>query len=172
MTSTASCRCRSTRRSGSTSDASSAPSPTGPRPHSRRRDARLETAQIAIQASLTGHLVLSTLHTNDAPGAVTRLIDMGCEPFLVAATLEGVLGQRLLRRICPDCRRRLQALAGGPHRQLGINPSDLGGNQFYTGQGCEKCNDTDTAVARASSSSSTCRIRSATSSPSAPPPWC
>ncbi len=101
----------------------------------------LETAQIAIQASLTGHLVLSTLHTNDAPGAVTRLIDMGCEPFLVAATLEGVLGQRLLRRICPDCRvayKPSQAVLA----QLGINPSDLGGNQFYTGQGCEKCNDT------------------------------
>ncbi len=101
----------------------------------------LETAQIAIQASLTGHLVLSTLHTNDAPGAVTRLIDMGCEPFLVAATLEGVLGQRLLRRICPDCRvayRPTQAVLG----QLGINPSDLGDNQFYTGQGCPSCNDT------------------------------
>jgi type IV pilus assembly protein PilB len=101
----------------------------------------LETAQIAIQASLTGHLVLSTLHTNDAPGAVTRLIDMGCEPFLVAATLEGVLGQRLLRRICPDCRvayKPSQAVLA----QLGIKPSDLGENQFYTGQGCEKCNDT------------------------------
>jgi type IV pilus assembly protein PilB len=101
----------------------------------------LETAQIAIQASLTGHLVLSTLHTNDAPGAVTRLIDMGCEPFLVAATLEGVLGQRLLRRICPDCRvayKPSQAVLA----QLGINPNDLGDNQFYTGQGCDKCNDT------------------------------
>lgn len=101
----------------------------------------LETAQIAIQASLTGHLVLSTLHTNDAPGAVTRLIDMGCEPFLVAATLEGVLGQRLLRRICPDCRvsyRPAQAVLA----QLGINAADIGGNEFYTGQGCDACNDT------------------------------
>lgn len=101
----------------------------------------LETAQIAIQASLTGHLVLSTLHTNDAPGAVTRLIDMGCEPFLVAATLEGVLGQRLLRRICPDCRvayKPSQAVLA----QLGINPNDLGDNQFFTGQGCNACNDT------------------------------
>lgn len=101
----------------------------------------LETAQIAIQASLTGHLVLSTLHTNDAPGAVTRLIDMGCEPFLVAATLEGVLGQRLLRRICPDCRvayRPSQAVLN----QIGINPADLGDQQFYTGQGCHSCNDT------------------------------
>jgi len=66
------------------------------------RDA--ETAQIAIQASLTGHLVLSTLHTNDAPGAVTRLVDMGTEPFLISSTLMGVLGQRLVRTICKNCR--------------------------------------------------------------------
>jgi energy-coupling factor transporter ATP-binding protein EcfA2 len=64
----------------------------------------IETAQIAVQASLTGHVVLSTLHTNDAPGAVTRLIDMGLEPFLISASLEGVLAQRLLRRICKTCR--------------------------------------------------------------------
>ena len=64
----------------------------------------LETAQIAIQASLTGHLVFTTLHTNDAPGAVTRLIDMGVEPFLISSTLEAVLGQRLLRSICRNCR--------------------------------------------------------------------
>ena len=70
----------------------------------------VETAQIAIQASLTGHLVFSTLHNNDAPGAVTRLVDMGREPFLVAASLEGVLGQRLLRTICDDC-RQLMSLA-------------------------------------------------------------
>ena len=101
----------------------------------------LETAQIAIQASLTGHLVLSTLQTNDAPGAVTRLIDMGCEPFLVAATLEGVLGQRLLRRICPDCRVSYKPSAAVLN-QLGISASDLGGNEFYTGQGCDACNDT------------------------------
>ena len=64
----------------------------------------LETAQIAIQASLTGHLVFTTLHTNDAPGAITRLIDMGVEPFLISSTLEAVLGQRLLRSICSNCR--------------------------------------------------------------------
>ena len=101
----------------------------------------LETAQIAIQASLTGHLVLSTLHTNDAPGAVTRLVDMGCEPFLVAATLEGVLGQRLLRRICPDCR-----VAYPPSEavlaQIGLTHADVGGKEFFTGQGCDACNDT------------------------------
>ncbi|MBL9152834.1 MAG: type II/IV secretion system protein [Verrucomicrobiales bacterium] len=101
----------------------------------------LETAQIAIQASLTGHLVFSTLHTNDAAGAVTRLIDMGCEPFLVAATLEAVLGQRLLRRICGECKvayRPSEAVL----EQLGLRLSDIGSNSFYTGRGCEKCNDT------------------------------
>ncbi len=68
----------------------------------------IETAQIAIQASLTGHLVFTTLHTNDAPGAVTRLIDMGVEPFLISSTLEAVLGQRLLRSICSQCRTTYQ----------------------------------------------------------------
>ena len=101
----------------------------------------LETAQIAIQASLTGHLVLSTLHTNDAPGAVTRLIDMGCEPFLVAATLEGVLGQRLLRRICPSCQVAYKPSAAVLN-QLGISAADAGARQFFTGQGCDVCNDT------------------------------
>lgn len=101
----------------------------------------LETAQIAIQASLTGHLVLSTLHTNDAPGAVTRLIDMGCEPFLVAATLEGVLGQRLLRRICDDCRVAYKPTAA-VLKQLGLSEADTGGREFFTGQGCDTCNDT------------------------------
>ncbi|MEM9280783.1 MAG: GspE/PulE family protein, partial [Verrucomicrobiota bacterium] len=101
----------------------------------------LETAQIAIQASLTGHLVLSTLHTNDAPGAVTRLIDMGCEPFLVAATMEGVLGQRLLRRICPDCKVAYKPTAA-VLAQLGLTDADTGGREFYTGQGCDSCNET------------------------------
>jgi type IV pilus assembly protein PilB len=101
----------------------------------------LETAQIAIQASLTGHLVLSTLHTNDAPGAVTRLVDMGCEPFLVAATLEGILGQRLLRRICPDCQVAYKPTAA-VLKQLGLSEEDTGGREFFTGQGCDACNDT------------------------------
>lgn len=98
----------------------------------------VETAQIAIQASLTGHLVFSTLHTNDAPGAVTRLVDMGCEPFLVAASLEGVLGQRLLRTICNDCRQPYEpsaALLG----ELGLSPEDIGDKSFFTGGGCEEC---------------------------------
>jgi len=101
----------------------------------------LETAQIAIQASLTGHLVFSTLHTNDAPGAVTRLIDMGTEPFLVAATLEAVLGQRLLRTICKSCRVAYDPSAA-VLAQLDLEPHQIGGRQFYTGAGCEKCNHT------------------------------
>jgi type IV pilus assembly protein PilB len=98
----------------------------------------VETAQIAIQASLTGHLVLSTLHTNDAAGAITRLVDMGVEPFLVSATLEGVLAQRLLRTICKNCREPYQ-----PNQsilnQLNLSLGDLGGKSFYTGSGCDKC---------------------------------
>ena len=101
----------------------------------------LETAQIAIQASLTGHLVFTTLHTNDAAGAVTRLINMGVEPFLISSTLEAVLGQRLLRSICPHCRTAYQ-----PNEalltELGIPRRDIGGRQFYYGKGCDACNNT------------------------------
>ncbi|SKA77069.1 type IV pilus assembly protein PilB [Prosthecobacter debontii] len=97
-----------------------------------------ETAQIAIQASLTGHLVLSTLHTNDAAGAVTRLVDMGVEPFLVAATLEGVLAQRLLRTVCKNCRMPYEPSLSILN-QLNLSQSDIGGKQFYTGNGCDKC---------------------------------
>ena len=98
----------------------------------------LETAQIAIQASLTGHLVLSTLHTNDSAGAVTRLVDMGVEPFLVSATLEGVLAQRLLRTICKNCRSPYEPSL---HilNQLNLSPEDLGGKHFFTGAGCSTC---------------------------------
>lgn len=101
----------------------------------------LETAQIAIQASLTGHLVLSTLHTNDSAGAVTRLVDMGVEPFLVAATLEGVLAQRLLRTICRSCRTPYEPSLSILN-QLGLSPSDIGGRHFYTGAGCSTCSNT------------------------------
>ncbi len=98
----------------------------------------IETAQIAIQAALTGHLVLSTLHTNDAAGAVTRLIDMGCEPFLVAASLEGVLAQRLVRTICKDCKSPYE-----PNEailtQLGVSSHEIGDKSFYTGRGCAAC---------------------------------
>ncbi|MFN2476578.1 MAG: GspE/PulE family protein [Chthoniobacterales bacterium] len=101
----------------------------------------LETAQIAIQASLTGHLVFTTLHTNDAPGAVTRLIDMGVEPFLISSTLEAVLGQRLLRSICPSCRTAYQPTAESLHH-LQLARRDIGEKSFYYGKGCEACNNT------------------------------
>jgi len=101
----------------------------------------VETAQISIQASLTGHLVFTTLHTNDAPGAVTRLIDMGVEPFMISASLEGVLAQRLIRKICVNCRTPYEpneaVLA-----QLGLSPHDIGDKTFYYGKGCDQCNHT------------------------------
>jgi type IV pilus assembly protein PilB len=101
----------------------------------------LETAQIAIQASLTGHLVFTTLHTNDAPGAITRLIDMGVEPFLISATLEAVLGQRLIRSICPNCREPYK-----PNEsllaQLQLSKRDIGDRKFFYGKGCDACNNT------------------------------
>jgi type IV pilus assembly protein PilB len=101
----------------------------------------LETAQIAIQASLTGHLVFTTLHTNDAPGAITRLIDMGVEPFLISSTLEAVLGQRLLRSICRHCRTTYEP--GNPlWTELGISRQDIGEKQFFYGKGCNACNNT------------------------------
>ncbi len=98
----------------------------------------LETAQIAIQASLTGHLVLSTLHTNDAAGSVTRLVDMGTEPFLVAASLEGILAQRLVRTICKDCKAPYEPNEAILN-QLGLSLHELGNKQFYTGLGCDSC---------------------------------
>ena len=97
-----------------------------------------DTATIAIQAALTGHLVLSTLHTNDAPGAITRLIDMGCEPFLVAASLEGILAQRLVRTICVECKTPYEP-SEAILSQLGISPHELGDKQFFTGAGCDVC---------------------------------
>ncbi len=97
-----------------------------------------ETATIGIQAALTGHLVLSTLHTNDAPGAVTRLVDMGCEPFLVSASLEGILAQRLVRTICKDCRTTYEPNEAILN-QLGISAHELGDKEFFTGAGCEIC---------------------------------
>jgi type IV pilus assembly protein PilB len=98
----------------------------------------IETAQIAVQASLTGHVVLSTLHTNDAPGAVTRLIDMGLEPFLISASLEGVLAQRLLRRICKTCRTPYE-----PDKDvvsmLDVDALEIANKKFYYGKGCPDC---------------------------------
>ena len=101
----------------------------------------LETAQISIQASLTGHLVLSTLHTNDSPGAVTRMIDMGVEPFLISSTLMAVLGQRLVRTICKNCRTPFEPTES-QLALLNLSPHDLGDKVFYYGRGCSTCNDT------------------------------
>src|SRR5208283_3652443 len=101
----------------------------------------LETSQIAIQASLTGHLVLSTLHTNDAPGAITRLIDMGVEPFLISSTLMAVLAQRLVRTICKKCRTPFEPTKS-QLSLLNLSPHDLGDKVFYYGRGCSTCNDT------------------------------
>lgn len=101
----------------------------------------LETAQIAIQSSLTGHLVLTTLHTNDAPGCVTRLSDMGVEPFLITSTLVAAIAQRLLRTICADCKEPVQPSVEILER-LGIGLEDVKGVQFYHGKGCENCNKT------------------------------
>ncbi len=101
----------------------------------------LETAEIAVQASLTGHMVFSTLHTNDAPSTVTRLRDMGLPPFLITATLEAVLSQRLVRRICKDCREpatpSTETLA-----QLSLTPEEVMDKIFYHGRGCASCNNT------------------------------
>lgn len=101
----------------------------------------LETAQIAIQASLTGHLVFSTLHTNDSAGAVTRMVDMGLEPFLIASTIQSVMGTRLVRTICKECQStympdELQL------KSLGLTQEAVGNNPFYFGSGCEHCHDT------------------------------
>jgi type IV pilus assembly protein PilB len=101
----------------------------------------LETSQIAIQASLTGHLVLSTLHTNDAPGAVTRLIDMGVEPFLISSTLMAVLAQRLVRTVCKKCRTPFEPTET-QLSMLNLSPHDVGDKVFYYGRGCAACNDT------------------------------
>ncbi|HKW93160.1 MAG TPA: type II secretion system ATPase GspE [Methylomirabilota bacterium] len=99
----------------------------------------LETAEIAIQAALTGHLVFSTLHTNDAPGAVTRLQDMGCEPYLLSSVLTGVLAQRLVRRVCPSCRAPDHP---DPAELLALGVTDAGGVELFHGKGCDECRGT------------------------------
>jgi type IV pilus assembly protein PilB len=101
----------------------------------------IETATIAIQASLTGHLVFTTLHTNDSTGAVSRLVDMGVEPFMISASLEGVLAQRLVRRICTKCKTAYEPDEGVLSR-LGLTPYDIGDKTFYFGKGCADCNNT------------------------------
>jgi general secretion pathway protein E len=101
----------------------------------------LETAEIAIQASLTGHLVFSTLHTNDAAGAVTRLIDMGVEPFLVASSVTSILAQRLVRCICSHCRQQYQPLSEELD-EIGIEAGQIPEGGIWRGVGCEQCLDT------------------------------
>ena len=98
----------------------------------------METAAIAIQASLTGHLVFSTLHTNDAPSAITRLVDMGIEPYLLSSTILGVMAQRLVRKICPDCKIPYRP-TDQELQNLGINRSDLKNDQLFKGAGCNSC---------------------------------
>ncbi len=100
-----------------------------------------ETAEISVQASLTGHLVFSTLHTNDAPSAIARLLDLGLEPFLVTATLEGVVAQRLVRRICTNCKEEYTP-AEEQLMELELRPEDVANRKFYYGKGCEVCNNT------------------------------
>jgi len=101
----------------------------------------LETAQIAIQASLTGHIVLSTLHTNDAPTTITRLIDIGVEPFLICATLQAIVAQRLVRTICVNCKTPYT-----PSREaleaISLPPEEMEGKNFCYGKGCQRCNNT------------------------------
>ncbi len=101
----------------------------------------LETAQISVQASLTGHLVFSTLHTNDAPSSVARLLDLGLEAFLITATLEAIVAQRLVRRICVNCKTEFTP-SEEMLLELGISPDDVGDRPFYYGRGCDYCNNT------------------------------
>ena len=101
----------------------------------------LETAQIAVQAALTGHIVFSTLHTNDAPSTITRMRDMGLQSYLINACVEGVLAQRLVRKICINCREEFQP---GPDQLLELNltPEMVAGKKFFYGKGCDTCNNT------------------------------
>jgi len=100
-----------------------------------------ETVQIAIQASLTGHLVFSTLHTNDAPGAITRMINMGAEPYLISSTLEAILAQRLVRVICQKC-KEVYIPSAKELEELEMGSKDIKGRKFYRGRGCEHCSNT------------------------------
>jgi len=101
----------------------------------------METAEIAIHASLTGHLVFSTLHTNDAPTAITRLLDLGLEPYLVTSTLEAGVAQRLVRKVCVHCRSEFEPTEDMLW-ELSLTPEEVRGRTFYFGKGCEQCNNT------------------------------
>jgi len=101
----------------------------------------LETAQIAVQAALTGHMVFSTLHTNDAPSTISRMRDMGLEPYLITATVEGILAQRLVRKICDDCRDEFEP-SPDVLMELNLRADDIRGKKFFYGRGCDRCNNT------------------------------
>ncbi len=101
----------------------------------------LETAEIAVQAALTGHRVFSTLHTNDAASGITRLIDMGIEPFLITSSFNAYLAQRLARKICPSCKEPFKP-APKMLAELGIKPSQLKGGKLFHGKGCPECLNT------------------------------
>lgn len=101
-----------------------------------------EVGDVAIQAALTGHLVFSTLHTNDAPSAITRLIDMGIKPFLAASSIQAIMAQRLIRMICPECKTEDPAPDRFTLRLLGFTDEQLSGNTIYKGAGCARCNET------------------------------
>jgi type IV pilus assembly protein PilB len=100
-----------------------------------------ETAEIGIKAALTGHLVLSTLHTNDAPGTVSRLLNMGIEPFLVTASLNLILAQRLCRRLCKECKRPASNVDEKALIDAGVPPEKMGAFTMYEKVGCRECND-------------------------------
>jgi len=100
-----------------------------------------ETAEISVQASLTGHLVFTTLHTNDAPSSIARLLDLGLEPFQVTATLEAIIAQRLVRRICEHCKEQFEPTEE-MLMELNLRPDDVKGQKFYYGRGCDYCNNT------------------------------
>jgi len=101
----------------------------------------LETAEISAQASLTGHIVFTTLHTTDAPSSIARLLDLGVEPFLLTATIEGIVSQRLVRRICENCKTAFEP-SETQLMELQLTPDDIKGKKFYYGRGCSKCNGT------------------------------
>ncbi|MHC4533282.1 MAG: GspE/PulE family protein [Planctomycetota bacterium] len=101
----------------------------------------LETAEIAAQSSLTGHIVFTTLHTTDAPSSIARLLDLGIEPFLLTATIEGIISQRLVRKICENCKTAFEP-SEAQLMELQLTPEDVKDKQFYYGRGCSKCNGT------------------------------
>ena len=101
----------------------------------------IETAEMAAQASLTGHIVFTTLHTNDAPSSIARLLDLGIEPFLITGTVEAIISQRLIRKICENCKTPFEPTET-QLTELGLTPDDVHGKKFYYGRGCGKCNKT------------------------------